>query len=635
MNFSRSQLNTLRIVLLTSLFWVFVDVFIIFYFTDCSIYCAQQQLEARAVSALHGNLRDRSSQDYDDALKQKNERFHDIRKLKNKKSAFRDYDPGRYIKSSDRNDKNDFLHRIKTWFREATEGEPHNPPNWPGENGRGVVIPSHLKKVEKKRFKENQFNILASDLMALNRSVPDQRSNACKQREYRTDLPTTSVIIVYHNEGNSTLLRGLVSIVRMSPAKYLKEIILVDDASENREYLQKPLDDFVKTLSVPVKIFRNKKRLGLMKSRIVGADAAEGDTMTFLDAHIECTKGWLPPLLSEIKMNRHAVVSPIIDVISDENFAYLQGAETTFGGFNEKMNFRWFEIPEREHIRRGWDKSLAARTPTMAGGLFTIDRSYFYELGTYDEGMDIWGAENLEMSFRVWMCGGTLLILPCSHVGHVFRKQTPYSFPGGTNKIIFKNNRRLIDVWTDEYKEYFYRMIPDLKTVEAGDISSRVALRNQLGCKTFKWYLENVYPESPLPVNFYHIGTISNEALNFCIDTLGHKENEDAGASYCHGQGGNQLIEYSKAHEIRSGSLCLDTNGLPGVVKLRNCQPNHRSQQWDYDNINQYFRNRESSSCLSINEHNNKLLITMNCDITNQYLKWSMKDSFFKNEIQN
>jgi len=37
----------------------------------------------------------------------------------------------------------------------------------------------------------------------------------------------------------------------------------------------------------------------------------------------------------------------------------------------------------------------------MAGGLFSIDRDYFYEVGSYDEGMDIWGAENLEMSFRV------------------------------------------------------------------------------------------------------------------------------------------------------------------------------------------------------------------------------------------
>ena len=44
---------------------------------------------------------------------------------------------------------------------------------------------------------------------------------------------------------------------------------------------------------------------------------------------------------------------------------------------------------------------IYCRTPTMAGGLFSISRDYFYEIGSYDEGMDIWGGENLEMSFRV------------------------------------------------------------------------------------------------------------------------------------------------------------------------------------------------------------------------------------------
>lgn len=51
--------------------------------------------------------------------------------------------------------------------------------------------------------------------------------------------------------------------------------------------------------------------------------------------------------------------------------------------------------------RRNSDRTAPLRTPTMAGGLFSIDKEYFYELGAYDEGMDIWGGENLEMSFRV------------------------------------------------------------------------------------------------------------------------------------------------------------------------------------------------------------------------------------------
>lgn len=37
----------------------------------------------------------------------------------------------------------------------------------------------------------------------------------------------------------------------------------------------------------------------------------------------------------------------------------------------------------------------------MAGGLFAINRKYFWNIGSYDDKMEGWGGENLEMSFRV------------------------------------------------------------------------------------------------------------------------------------------------------------------------------------------------------------------------------------------
>ena len=46
----------------------------------------------------------------------------------------------------------------------------------PGEDGKGVEIPDHLKEESERRYKENQFNIVVSEMIALDRSLPDLRS---------------------------------------------------------------------------------------------------------------------------------------------------------------------------------------------------------------------------------------------------------------------------------------------------------------------------------------------------------------------------------------------------------------------------------------------------------------------------
>lgn len=59
------------------------------------------------------------------------------------------------------------------------------------------------------------------------------------------------------------------------------------------------------------------------------------------------------------------------------------------------------DIPEHEMKRRRHDETAPYRTPTFVGCAFAMDREFFFELGSYDEGMDIWGSENMEISLRV------------------------------------------------------------------------------------------------------------------------------------------------------------------------------------------------------------------------------------------
>ena len=58
---------------------------------------------------------------------------------------------------------------------EDNRDEKHNPIDWPGEYGKSVILTDDLQIKAEERFEENQFNIVASDMIALNRTLPDQR----------------------------------------------------------------------------------------------------------------------------------------------------------------------------------------------------------------------------------------------------------------------------------------------------------------------------------------------------------------------------------------------------------------------------------------------------------------------------
>ncbi|XP_061410479.1 polypeptide N-acetylgalactosaminyltransferase 13-like [Lethenteron reissneri] len=199
---------------------------------------------------------------------------------------------------------------------------------------------------------------------------------------------------------------------------------------------------------------------------------------------------------------------------------------------------------------------------------------------------------------EIWQCGGSLEIVTCSHVGHVFRKATPYTFPGGTGQVINKNNRRLAEVWMDEFKDFFYVISPGVTKVEYGDVSQRKQLRERLQCQPFSWYLENIYPDSQIPRHYYSLGEIRNMETNQCLDNMGRKENEKVGIFNCHGMGGNQVFSYTAEQELRSDDLCLDVSRLNGPVVMLKCHHLKGNQLWHYDRERVTLRHVNSNQCL-------------------------------------
>ncbi|KFD51521.1 hypothetical protein M514_07571 [Trichuris suis] len=488
-----------------------------------------------------------------------------------------------------------------------------------GEMGGPVVLNEDEQSEATRRFQENQFNVVASEHISLNRSLPNCQSAECRRKVYPEGLPATSVVIVFHNEAWSTLLRTIHSVLNRSPEKLLEEIILVDDAS-SQDHLKKPLEAYLQMLGPKLRLVRLQKRSGLITARVRGALLAKGKVLTFLDAHVEVTPGWLEPALHRIHEDKTRVVSPIIDVIDESTFRYTMTADGTWGGFSWDLSFRWYTAPSpRLQVA---DKATPVKTPTIAGGLFSMDRQYFFDIGAYDEGMKIWGAENLELSFRVWTCGGSLEIHPCSHVGHVFRKRTPYTFIGGASNVIHGNAKRVAEVWLDSYKDFFYLASPAALKIDAGDYSNRQKLRSRLGCKSFRWYLENVYPESNIPITYYSIGFIATKRTGLCLELHSEHGRYAPSLKSCHKSLLNQGWAYTGSGQIRSSEQCLGSRLNVDIV-LEKCILNGPSLFWDYNGTSRLFRQRLSKECLAVDQKQQLTLKT--CDENDEDQKWILE----------
>lgn len=364
---------------------------------------------------------------------------------------------------------------------------------------------------------------------------------------YRFDddaFPTISVIVTTQNEQSGMLTLTVHALLARTPPSILHEIIIVDDngPKEYRQGLNESEFSDLQTLSQKVFVITNMQREGVARSRMSGARKAGGDVLMFVDSHVEMLSGtWAQHLLLPILENPLTLAAQTLDIISDLDWTYGPGSgDLLYGVINTDFWFSYqrarfgddYDNAEREAPGR----RLPYETPFVAGSLFAVRRDTFERFGGYDEGMFVWGGENTDFAIKIWACGGRVVMVPCSRVGHMYRlhikdtgrwpptipqellqgigfdKDVEYKIRGAAasdfTKAITRNNIRVLERWarsssasTGYYKHVFggngslpneWKTFADQMDSDPFAIEQQQYIRKN-DCRNFDWFDKHVY----------------------------------------------------------------------------------------------------------------------------------------------
>ncbi|NXX86506.1 GALT5 acetylgalactosaminyltransferase, partial [Urocolius indicus] len=427
----------------------------------------------------------------------------------------------------------------------------------------------------------------------------------CSEQRVHDDLPTTSIIMCFVDEVWSALLRSVHSVLSRSPPHLIEEVILVDDFS-TKAASQSPMAKQCKwALGLARRVWGAVAGCGTAGStQSLGGGwhgpqpghlrpdaalgSAAGTVLTFLDSHVECNCD------SEL----------VIWILS--LFSYMTVDSFQRGVFTWPMNFGWRQIPQEVVEKNKMKETDIIRCPVMAGGLFAIDKKYFFELGTYDPGLDVWGGENMELSFKVRHC------------------QSPAT-PGSAR--VPPPGQPPAPVWLDEYKELFYGHAYHLvlKRLDVGDLAQQIQLRQKLRCRSFRWYLENVYPDLAAPL-VKASGLLVNTAAAGCVAV----ENTTLAFQACDVNNKHQEFNYTWLRLIQHGELCLAPSGATGALGLQRCRAGSHSPTWLHRSLaasqpeltdHIISEHLQQPACLEVDPSHKALRLNA-CGSANPYQKW-------------
>lgn len=363
------------------------------------------------------------------------------------------------------------------------------------------IAPKSVKEEIQMGYTLYGLNEFVSKRISLRRSLPDMRESACRAPNLLGSvpqpLPSASVIIVFDQEPRSVLLRTVFSVLDRSPSELLKEIILVDYGSLDQNLGHPQLENYFKTFSKKVRVLRHENPLSYADAVNLGAETALGTKLVVLSARSECTHNWLQPLLSWLLRNMFSIAVPIVDVIDGDTFRYERTSmsEVTLGSFSWDMTITRKKIQKRKKSSYATPEFI----PVIADGIFAMDRNLFDLSGGLTSRLSSRDLVHLEFSFKSWMGGASIQLIPCSRVGLV---RLPYA-KNLVETEGSKDEKALVARWwLGDFKQFAFERL-ELKDAASAKLDHTISNFNTLHHQKtgghvdfydFRWFLQRLEP---------------------------------------------------------------------------------------------------------------------------------------------
>ncbi|MDP2935280.1 MAG: glycosyltransferase family 2 protein, partial [Dehalococcoidia bacterium] len=255
-------------------------------------------------------------------------------------------------------------------------------------------------------------------------------------------LPTVSVVVLNYN-GKHHLKSCFPSLMQLRYPKDKLELIMVDNGSKDGSL------EFMKESFPAVVIVRNPENYGFAKGNNIGARAAHGEYVAFLNNDCRVDPDWVGELLGPV-LRDHSVVCTASKMLSwDGQRVDFVGSKMNFYGCGFHLDFG---APYVDGLY-GEEK----RVPSACGGAMLIDRKVFLDCGGFDEDYFAY-FEDLDLGWRLWVLGYSVVFAPKAIAYHKHHG-TSGIIPEHRLRVIFQRNS-LYTIFKNYEQENLQKVLP-------------------------------------------------------------------------------------------------------------------------------------------------------------------------------